>query len=298
VPFLLAGLALFAGCALVQGQELEPRVYSPSPVGTTFISAGIGRSTGSVLTDTTAPINDVYVSLDSVAISVGRTFGVFGRQALIVGAIPVVNANVSGDVGESRRSVTRNGLADARLKLSIGMFGAKALTLREFATTPRRPVVGASISIIAPSGQYESRHLINLGSHRWSFKPEIGVSYPIRRWQLEAYAGYWFFTTNDSFYPGDAVLTQKPVVAVQAHVSRTVGRAAWLAFDSTWYVGGESRRNGALMGSRQRNSRLGATVSIPLRRTQAVKIAGSTGVATRLGGDFNTIALAWQIVLF
>jgi hypothetical protein len=298
LAFFFAGLAILIGSALVQGQELEPRVYSPSPVGTTFISAGVGRSTGNVLTDTTAPISDVYVSLDSVAISIGHTFAVFGRQALILGAIPIVNAKASGEVGEDRRSVTRTGLADARLKLAIGMFGAKAMTLREFVTTPRRPVVGASITIGVPLGQYESRHLINLGSHRWSLKPEVGLSYPIRRWQLEGYVGGWFFTKNDSFYPGDAVLTQKPVVALQAHVSRTVARGGWLAFDSTWYVGGESRRNGTLMRSPQRNSRLGGTVSIPLLPRQALKIAGSTGVTTRLGGDFNTFALAWQIVLF
>ena len=195
-----------------------------------------------MLTDTAAPINDVYVSLDSIVIGVGHTFGVFGRQALIVGAIPIVNAKVSGEVGENRRTVTRNGLADARLKLAIGVFGAKALTLREFATAPRRPVTGVSISIVAPVEQYESSHLINLGSHRWAFKPEVGLSYPIGRWRLESYVGGWFFTTNDSFYSGDAIVTQKPVVALQAHVSRTVARAAWLSFESLWYAGGESRR--------------------------------------------------------
>lgn len=295
-PFV--ALALFAGGAVARGQELEPRVYSPSPVGTTFISAGVGRSTGSVLIDENAPIDNIQVGLDSVIIGVGHTFGTFGRQALIAGAMPIVNAGVSGDVGETRHSVTRNGPADARLKLAIGIFGAKAMTVREFVTAPRRAVVGASISVVAPVGQYDSRRLINLGSHRWSFKPEIGLSYPKGRWQIEAYLGSWFFTTNESFYPGEASLSQKPVIAFQGHVIRTIARRAWVAFNGTWYRGGESRTDGTVTRSPQRSSRLGGTLSIPLNLKQTVKITGSTGVATRLGGDFNTVGVAWQIVLF
>jgi hypothetical protein len=32
-------------------QELEPRAYSPSPVGTTFLLGGFGRSEGGILFD-------------------------------------------------------------------------------------------------------------------------------------------------------------------------------------------------------------------------------------------------------
>jgi hypothetical protein len=32
-------------------QDLEPRAYSPAPIGTTFVVAGFGRSQGPILVD-------------------------------------------------------------------------------------------------------------------------------------------------------------------------------------------------------------------------------------------------------
>ena len=44
----------------------------------------------------------------------------------------------------------------------------------------------------------------------------------------------------------------------------------------------------------QRNTRVGGTLSVPLRANQSLKVAYSTGTTTRIGGDFDTIVLAWQ----
>ena len=49
-----------------------------------------------------------------------------------------------------------DGLGDARLRLSVNFYGAPALTLREFATYQQDLIVGASLQVSAPVGQYDS----------------------------------------------------------------------------------------------------------------------------------------------
>ena len=44
--------------ARAPAQDLEPKAYSASPIGTVFLVAGAARSSGSVLTDPTLPLKD------------------------------------------------------------------------------------------------------------------------------------------------------------------------------------------------------------------------------------------------
>jgi Putative MetA-pathway of phenol degradation len=276
-------------------QDLEPRAYSASPVGTTFAVAGIGRSRGGVVLDPSLPIDDVHATLGLFTAGIGRTFGVFGRTALFVAVIPFARAHAEGSIGETVREATRTGPADARLKLSVNLLGGKARRPREFAAATRGTIVGVSLAVALPTGQHMPSKLINLGSNRWSFKPEVGVSVPVRRWTLDGYAGVTFFGANDEFYPGLARLEQDPIAAVQGHVSYTLRPRLWAAFDATWYSGGTTSVDGVSKANLQRNSRIGATLSLPLASRQSLKFAYSTGATTRIGGDFDTFAVAWQI---
>ena len=107
-----------------------------------------------------------------------------------------------------------------RLRLSVLLRGAPASTPAEIAKAPRRTILGASLTVSAPTGQFFPDKLINLGANRWAFKPEFAVSHPIgEKWLLDAYAGIWLFTANDSFYPGTALRTQEPMGTFQAHIS-------------------------------------------------------------------------------
>jgi hypothetical protein len=152
-----------------------------------------------------------------------------------------------------------------------------------------------SVSVVPPGGQYYSTKLINLGSNRWSFKPEVGISRAIQKWTIEGYSGVWLFTGNDVFYPGTSKSTQQPVLALQAHASYTVRPQLWLAFNATWYTGGTTTVDGVEKANLLRNSRVGSTLSVPIGSRQSVKVSYSTGATTRVGGDFNTVGVAWQL---
>lgn len=279
-------------------QELEPKAYSASPVGATFLIAGISRSTGSVVADPTLPVTDVEARINGAVLGVGTTFGLFGKLALISAAMPYAWGDVSGTVGNDAQRVTRSGLADARMRLSVNLRGNDAMPVAQFVKAPRQTIVGASLTANTPTGEYDGTKLINLGNNRWGFKPEVGVAVPLGPWDLDAYAGVWLFTGNDDFYPGGRKRTQDSVFSLQGHASYTFKPRLWLAVDGTWYSGGASEVEGGAPGEKFSNSRLGATLSIPASRYQSFKITYSSGLVVRTGTDFRAVGVAWQWLFF
>jgi hypothetical protein len=278
-------------------QELDPKAYSASPVDATFLIAALSRATGGVVFDPTLPITDASARINGAVIGAGHTFGLFGKLALFSAAVPFAWGDISGQVGEDARAVTRSGFADARFKLSINLRGNDAMRLAQFAATPRRTIVGASITVAAPSGEYDRSRLINIGNHRWAFKPEIGIAVPKGPWDIDAYLGVWLFTENGEYYPGERVRQQEALVALQGHLSYTFKPRLWLAVDGTWYRGGAARiEPGDPIGA-VNNSRVGVTLSLPASRRQSLKISYSDGMTVRSGTDFRTLGVAYQWAL-
>jgi Putative MetA-pathway of phenol degradation len=284
--------------APVSAQELEPKAYAASPVGATFLVSSLARSSGSIVFDPSLPITDVDATINAAFFGVGTTFDLFGKLALVSVAVPYAWGDISGQVFEEARTVSRSGLADTRVRLSVNLRGNDAMRLGEFVKAPRKAIVGTSVTMLVPTGEYDRTKLINLGNHRWGFKPELGLAVPVGRWDIDAYAGVWMFTANDDFFPGGLERTQDPILAVQAHVSYTFKPRLWLAVDSTWYSGGKSQVAGGEPTVAVSNSRLGATLSIPASRQQSLKIAYSNGVSVRTGTDFSTVAVGWQWLWF
>jgi hypothetical protein len=279
-------------------QDLEPRAYAASPVGTNFLALAAVRSSGGVLVDPSLPIEDVQATVSSLSVGFGRTFSLFGRTALVGAGLPFARANVSGRVGEEAGRVIREGMADLRIRLAVNLVGGRAVTVREFAGARRPTIVGVSLVTVPPLGKYDRTRLINLGANRWAFKPEVGVSHAIQRWTIDAYAGVWLFMENDEFYTGASVRAQRPIVSIQTHASYTFRPRLWIAADATWYSGGSTTVDGVAKRDLQRNSRIGATLSLPLPGQQSIKFAGSAGATTRIGSDFTTFAAAWQVSWF
>jgi outer membrane putative beta-barrel porin/alpha-amylase len=294
----VAGVLCCACCASeAWSQELEPRAYSPAPTGVNFALFAGTRSSGEVLTDPSLPVENVEATIDAGVAAYGHTFAIGTHSASLALAVPYVWADISGDVGEDRRSVSRTGIADSKLRLAMNLIGGPALTPKEFAKRTPTTTLGVSLSITAPTGEYDSTKLINIGTNRWAFKPEIGVTIPHNRWMFDAYAGVWLFTDNSSFY-GGVRREQEPMPTLQAHVSYTFRPGLWVAFDSTYYFGGETTVGGTRKADRKENSRAGLTLSVPLARWHALKFNWSEGASTRTGNDFTTYGVAYQYTWF
>jgi hypothetical protein len=273
---------LLLACAGASAQELEPQAYSDTQPQINFVAAGYVRSDGAVLFDTSAPISDVQAGIDSLTAVYGGTTTVFGHTGSYAVVAPYVWADVRGNVGDASGAVVRSGPADLRVRIAMDLLGRQS-----------RPLVGASLSVIAPTGQYDSSRLINIGSNRWSFKPEIGLALPLGRWLFETSLAAWFYTDNDAFFGGRR-REQESIAAAQVHVSYSF-RPGWsITGSSTYYSGGRTTVGGIENDDVQGNSRVGATLSAPLSRHQSIKLAWSGGVSTRFGGDFDTWGVFWQ----
>jgi hypothetical protein len=274
---LLAAACLACAAGPVYGQDMEPRAYSASPVGANFLVVAASRSSGSVVFDPALPITDVHADVNGFVLGLGHTFNLFGKLGLASAAVPYVLAHATGKVSENEAEIHRSGLADSRFKLSVNLRGNDA-----------------SVVVTAPASQYSSAKLVNLGTNRWSVKPEVGVAVPKGHWDLDAYAGVWIYTENRDFYPGGQRRSQDPVFTLQGHASYTIRPRLWVAGDWTWYRGGSSRVEDGTPSSTLNNSRGGVTLSLPLRARQSLKVAYGSGIVARTGTNFRTLSVAWQ----
>ena len=288
-------LIILVTCSVVSAQEMEPRAYSRAPVGSQFLVFAYAYQTGDVLTDASLPLRDVKVKINAGSIGYGRTFGLAGRQANLSLVSTYVKAHASGTVFEDFQEVRRSGLGDVRLRFSMNLIGGPALSAKEFASYKPRSVLGASVVVVAPTGQYDPRRLVNIGSNRWSFKPEVGFSKPYGPWTFEFLGGVWLFTDNKEFF-GGVRRGQKPLASLQSHAIYTIRPRMWVALNATYYSGGKTVINGVTNEDKQSNSRIGSTFSLPLTRQQSVKVAFAKGLTTRFGGDTTAVAVAWQYV--
>jgi len=293
----LAGVAaMLAAAAPAGAQDLEPRAYAANPVGAAFLLVGWARSSGGVVTDPTLPVDDIAATIDGFPVGVGYTFGVVGKVAQAVVATPYALGHVSGNVQEQAVRIERSGLADTRARFAINLLGNDAAGAREFARAPRRTILGVSLTTSIPTGQYYRDKLINLGTNRWAFRPEVGISVPKGGWDLDAYAGVWLFSTNDTFFTGSRRRKQSALTALQGHAAYTFRPRLWVAVDGTWYAGGAATVDDGAPGPDVNNARLGVTVSLPAGRLQSIKLAYSTGATVRSGTDFNTFSIAYSRV--
>jgi hypothetical protein len=286
VVMLLLPLRAFA-------QELEPGAYWPIPNGLNILTAVNSFNWGDVSFEPTAPIDEASSRINTTALSFTRAFALAGRSANVGVAVPIVAGHVEGRYLGEPAEVGRFGLGDPRVRMAVNLYGAPTMTPQAFATYQLRTIVGVSVTIVPPLGQYDSTKLINLGLHRWSFKPEIGVARGRGRWVFEGMAGVWFFTDNTAFI-GGRTREQEPIVAMQFHVTYRFTRSMWLAGDANYFRGGRTTIGGNRSIDFQRNSRIGATLSKALDRHHSIRVALSAGAYTTIGNSFTQIAVGYN----
>ncbi|HET7365791.1 MAG TPA: transporter [Burkholderiales bacterium] len=279
--------------ALSLAQELEPRAYSNAPVGTSFAIAGYTRLSGDVLPSPALAAIDIDAQVNMYTLGYARFLDVLGRTASVTAVLPYVEADVRGATEEASREVHRGGVGDLYLRGALNLFGNPALKPAEFAKRADALSGGVSLNVVAPTGQYESSRFINIGTNRWAFKPDAGISYPIGNWFTEAAAGVWFFTDNDNFLLGHR-RSQEPLAVYQLHAGYNFRPGLWLAADYGRYIGGRTSIDGAANDDEQHNSRVGLALSLPVGRGWSTKLAYSKGTVVRVGGDYRIISVAVQ----
>jgi hypothetical protein len=277
----------------VSAQDLEPRAYTNTPVGLNFLLAGYAYSSGGVVTDPALPLQNANVQVHSAILAYARALDVGGKSGKVDLVVPFAWASGTAEMAGQPREREVSGLVDPRLRFSVNLYGAPALSLQEFTSYQQDLIVGASLQVSAPLGQYDASKLLNLGTNRWFIKPELGISKALGRWTLELTTSVTFYTDNNDFLDGKT-RAQDPLYAVQGHLTYRFGAGVWGAVDGTYYTGGRTTIDGVQSNDLQENVRLGVTLALPLGRHHSVKLYASTGAFARTGSDFDTVGVAWQ----
>jgi len=285
---VLTGAALPA-CA----QDIEPRAYSNAPIGVNFLIAGYAYTRGGVAFGPSLPITNPNLNTSSAVVAYARVLDLWGMSAKFDATVPY--QWLSGTADYRGETVSRNvsGFANSAFRLSVNLYGAPPLTLQEFAAWEQDVIIGASLRVVAPWSQYDDSKLINIGTNRWSFKPEVGISKAIGPWTLEGTAAATFYTDNNDFF-GGKTLSQDPLFSLQGHVIYGFRSGIWTSLDATYFAGGRTTVNGVLNSDLQQNWRIGGTLALPVNRENSIKFYASSGVSSRTGNDYDLVGIAWQ----
>lgn len=293
VTLFVVGLATIALCSAARAQDLEPRAYSNSPTGLNFALAGYAYAKGSVLTDPSLPLDNVNNESHGGYFALATTLNVLGKSAKFDVVVPYISLSTEGLVFGVPRERHVTGFGDPQFRFSINFIGAPALTAAEFSSYQADFILGASFRVGVPLGQYDDDKLINIGSNRWSLKPEIGLSKTLGRWTIELAPAAVFFTNNGDFFGGHT-REQAPIYVVQAHVSYTILPGCWFGLDASYFVGGRTTVDDVGNDDEQEGTRLGATFALPVSRYHSVKLYAATGYDAYRDRNYDTVGIAWQ----
>ena len=288
---VLAVLSSFTA-TLTHAQDLVPGAYTPAPAGISVLTIATVFSKGGVAFDPSLPIDDAHSTVGLAVAGISRTLNVGGRFASVAVGVPFVLGHVEGQVLDQVREAFRSGFGDPTLRVAVNLYGAPAMTRQQFAAYRATTIVGVSVSVTAPLGEYDPDRYINLGTHRWALKPEVGLSRTRGRWTFEGDIGAVFFTDNTN-YVNESIREQEWIVSAQGHVIRTIRPGFWVAADGNYWKGGRVTTSGARAALEQENSRLGVTLAVPYRRQQ-VRVSYSFGAYTTIGGDFHSIGMSYS----
>jgi hypothetical protein len=295
VACLFALLCLACPAHRALAQDLSPRAYVVLPVDANAVNTTYSHLEGGLQFDGSVPITDATANANLGILNFYHTFDLLGRSANVSLGLPYGVGNFYGTVVDVPKTVYRSGLLDPVGRISVNLLGGPAMTPAEFSHWQQDTLLGMSLTVKAPTGQYQPTKLVNWGNNQWGFEPELGYSQRLRHWLIDAYLGGWFFTKNDAFYPGTATRSEGPVGEFEAHLSYDFRPRLWVSLDANFWWGGVTTTNGVANPlTNQKNSRVGMTAAIPLTAHQSLKFQFSEGAYISYGGNYRSFSLSWQ----
>jgi len=296
-------MAAYSLCvpALLCAQDLAPRAYTITPLRANALTVTYGFYDGSLEFNGVVPIKDAKGKYNVPVLSFYHSFKMFGHFANVTASLPYAVGHFEGDFRNDPNRIYRSGLLDSSYRLAVNLKGGPPMLPADFHKWHQKTLIGVSLKMVAPTGQYDQTKLVNWSANRWAFKPELGYSERWGKVVLDAYAGVWLYTANpnyfdhNNFVPGSQAQSQKPIGAFEGHLSYDWKTRTWVSLDGNFWFGGITSLNGiANLETRQTGSRIGATGSLRLDKHQSIKVSYSKGTYIRFGGDYQNISFAWQ----
>jgi hypothetical protein len=294
----LVFLSFLSFTSLGIAQDIEPRRWTPLPVGMNILGAGVVHTDGDIALDPVLDIEDATVEAKTAIVSFLHAFELLGQSARFDVRLPYKDTKWEGLLAGEPASADRRGFGDPRVRLSVNFLGAPALKGKAFqayrASHPVNTVVGAALAVTLPLGEYKQDKLLNLGENRFIFRPQLGFVHTRGHWSYELTGSVFLYTDNDDFF-GNNKLEQNPLFAAQAHLTYVSPQHWWVSVGTGHDWDGETSINGENKDNRRRDVLYGISAGFPVGSHSSVKLAyvGSRR-GQDVGKDTDSIAFGYS----
>jgi hypothetical protein len=292
--FVCFTLALLRSPDRVCAQFTEAHNYDNTPTGLNQVELAYAYTQANASIDTSLIVTGAKFNLNQGSISFTRYFSFAHRLVWAEASVPL--AGLSGSVGSTKVQGSTAGVGDTSYMLAMLLKGGPALSVEQFADYKPTTTVGTSLTVSAPTGQYNPSKLLNLGSARWSFKPEIALSHPFgseQKWQLDAYANAYFFTDNDSYH-GAKILRQEPLPAIEGHISYSLINSLWVSLDTRYSFRGSTLVDGVDQNNSQQNFILGTELNVSPNSQNSLVFEFGKALVHRNGPALTAFAIKYN----
>ena len=295
----LSLLAILCLCRATDSfaQDTEPRRWAQMPTGLNFAGLAYGYTSGDIFLDPVLLAEDVSFDMHRLGLAYIRSFSMFRKSARIDFSLPYVAGRWEGTVDDEFVKFRRRGPGDARMRLSVLLYGGPAETPREFAVSKKsNTVVGAALAVTMPTGKYNSGRLINMGANRWILRPQLGVTHSRGKWTGELTGSVYLYADNDRFWQNTELETE-PLLALQAHLIYTFRPGLWASLCTANGWGGEATINGDAKNNPSGNWLSAVSFGFPINSKQGVKIAYVRARTQKpTGADTDSLVLAYSVM--
>jgi hypothetical protein len=295
----VAAVLLLSITCPVSSQDIEPRRWTPLPVGMNVLGVGGAYTDGDIAFDPVLEIEDASVEVKTALVSYLRAFDLAGRSARLDVLLPYQDARWEGLLDGQPAATERRGFDDPLLRLSVNFIGAPALKSKAYrayrAAHPVNTVVGAALSVRLPLGEYKDDKLLNLGENRFVFRPQLGFVHTNGQWSYELTGSVFLYTDNDDFF-GNNKREQDPLYALQSHITYVAPRHWWISVGAAHARDGESKVNGESKGDERRDLLYGISAGLPVGARSSVKIAYVGRRSSEdVGTDSDNVAVGYTV---
>jgi len=257
-------------------EELEPRQWAHLPINTNFLGAAYAYTDGEIDFDPILKIENGKFQMHTYAAKYIRTFELFKKSARIDLLQIYQKGKWTGLLDGNHKSVTRSGWSDTNLRFAINFYGSPPLQGKEYAayrtTTKIETIIGAGLWVQMPTGVYLEDKLINIGTNRFTFRPQLGLAHNWGNWSLETAGLVAFYTDNNEFVNGHK-LEQEPLFIVHSHLVYTFRPSVWASASAAYDYGGNSIVDGTNTNNRSQDIILAFSFGFPVSRQIGGKIS-------------------------